>query len=122
MMNRTQADWTLFWRQLAVLRGRVGDGGELDAAVVAEVMAPAFYLSDGNPRERVLKDLLSWLRSHWIPSIKPDGCDAAAASAAMKQASPKYVPREWMLVTAYTAAATGDYSTLHALHELFKTP
>ena len=50
------------------------------------------------------------------------GTDAAAASAAMKQASPKYVPREWMLVTAYKAAETGDYEPMHTLHQLFKTP
>ena len=50
------------------------------------------------------------------------GTDAAAASAAMKQASPKYVPREWMLVTAYKAAETGDYEPMRTLHHLFKTP
>ena len=48
--------------------------------------------------------------------------DAAAASAAMKQASPKYVPREWMLVTAYKAAETGDYEPMRTLHQLFKAP
>ena len=48
--------------------------------------------------------------------------DAAAASAALKQASPKYVPREWMLVKAYSDAEGGDHAELHRLHELFKRP
>ena len=34
----------------------------------------------------------------------------------------RYVPREWMLVDAYTAANRGDYSEIKALHNLFKKP
>mgnify|MGYP003683721975 FL=1 len=33
----------------------------------------------------------------------------------MRLASPKYVPREWMLVSAYSAAQDGDYSQLDEL-------
>jgi len=34
----------------------------------------------------------------------------------------RYVPREWMLVDAYTAANRGDYTEIKALHNLFKKP
>ena len=34
--------------------------------------------------------------------------------------SPKYVPREWMLVDAYTSANNGDYGLIHELHTLFE--
>ena len=40
----------------------------------------------------------------------------------MRLASPKYVPREWMLVHAYTAAEKGEYSPLHELHDLLRRP
>ena len=50
------------------------------------------------------------------------GTDAAAASAAMKQVSPKYVPHEWMLVEAYKDAEKGSYERMHTLHQLLKTP
>lgn len=33
----------------------------------------------------------------------------------MRRASPKYVPREWILVQAYKAAEAGDLSILHEL-------
>ncbi len=118
MMNEREADWTLFWRQLAELRGRVSGGAEVDAAVVAEVMQPAFYRN----APRVVQDVTKWIKSDWLPAVASAGVDAATASAAMKQASPKYVPREWMLVTAYKAADAGDYGPLRALHQLFKTP
>lgn len=40
----------------------------------------------------------------------------------MKCASPKYVPREWMLVKAYQDAEKGEYETIHTLSRLFEKP
>jgi uncharacterized protein YdiU (UPF0061 family) len=40
----------------------------------------------------------------------------------MKRASPKYIPREWMLVKAYQDAERGEYETIHALSRLFENP
>jgi uncharacterized protein YdiU (UPF0061 family) len=40
----------------------------------------------------------------------------------MKRVSPKYVPREWMLVRAYTQAQEGDYTVVQQLHKLFERP
>jgi len=40
----------------------------------------------------------------WMVAALEGGIDSAEAIAAMKQASPKYVVREWMLVKAYKAA------------------
>lgn len=40
----------------------------------------------------------------------------------MKSASPKYVPREWMLVSCYKAAYAGDETVLHELFQLFCHP
>ena len=45
-----------------------------------------------------------------------------ATSVSMKRASPKYVPREWMLLEAYTAATKGDSSVVHRLQEVFRAP
>ena len=40
----------------------------------------------------------------------------------MKAASPKIVPREWMLVEAYKAANSGDYSVANKLHSALVDP
>jgi uncharacterized protein YdiU (UPF0061 family) len=45
-----------------------------------------------------------------------------AAGERMLKENPKFVPREWMLVEAYEAAAKGDLTVLHQLHDLFKDP
>jgi len=48
--------------------------------------------------------------------------DRAAVARAMKQVSPKYIPRESMLVEAYTSAEKGDNSAIVALQDLFRRP
>lgn len=48
--------------------------------------------------------------------------NAAEISAAMRLASPKYVPREWMLVECYNKANNGDYSTFHSLQNVLSDP
>lgn len=40
----------------------------------------------------------------------------------MRRVSPKYIPREYLLVDAYTAAQKGDHSIVRALQELFRHP
>lgn len=40
----------------------------------------------------------------------------------MLQVSPKYIPREWMLVDAYDAANKGDMSVFFELQSLFRAP
>jgi hypothetical protein len=62
-----------------------------------------------------------WLRA-WAGKVKAQEGGGAAAAVQMRRTSPKYVPREWMLVEAYTKANSGDYSEVEALHTLFKQP
>ena len=48
--------------------------------------------------------------------------DGVAIGDRMRLASPKYIPREWMLVHAYDAAERGEYGPLHELHALLRRP
>lgn len=52
----------------------------------------------------------------------PEAYAVASAGERMRRANPKYVPREWMLVEAYSAAERGDYAPLHALLHVLTTP
>lgn len=40
----------------------------------------------------------------------------------MRATSPKYIPREWMLAEAYSAAEQGDHAPLEELRKLFAAP
>ena len=56
--------------------------------------------------------MLAWLHS-WLEQLRlhseleSGGIDGVAVGDSMRLASPKFVPREWMLVEAYEAAERG---------------
>lgn len=117
--TRTATDWTVFWRQLALVLEL--PAGADDAALLAP-LAPAFY-GDRGMSPSTVAEWGSWLRS-WLAGVDadPDVHGRAAAAAQMRAENPKYVPREWMLVEAYKAAGQGDMTLVHELHELFEAP
>ena len=62
-----------------------------------------------------------WL-AEYAARLKADGRPAEERAAEMRATSPKYVPREWMLAEAYTAAEQGDHAPLEELRALFAAP
>eukprot|EP01062_Namystynia_karyoxenos_P025948 TRINITY_DN20311_c0_g1_i1.p1 TRINITY_DN20311_c0_g1~~TRINITY_DN20311_c0_g1_i1.p1 ORF type:complete len:643 (+),score=191.16 TRINITY_DN20311_c0_g1_i1:98-1930(+) len=94
LLQRSAADWTIFWRQLA-------DCALLPADTAPEALLaplePAWYQPLG--KGELHGEWLQWLQ-RWRARV---GADGAAAAALMRRTSPKYVPREWMLVEAYSA-------------------
>ena len=54
--------------------------------------------------------------------LRGHGEGLAKVASHMRRVSPKYVPREWMLAEAYTAAENGDNTGVHRLQELFRSP
>src|SRR4051812_47669206 len=102
-----------------------------------EILKLAFYRPqslDEEPgtKERWTKWLGKWAMAIRIKNVDPDGVrkvqysiiDYLTKKAAklMKQVSPKYIPREWMLVTAYERVNIGDFSILKELKTLFSQP
>ena len=82
--------------------------------------------------EKTRANLALWLRG-WLSAlaIPPPGsagassgwtCEGEKISAAMDQSNPMFVPREWMLVKAYTATDKGDHSLTDELRLLFSDP
>ena len=78
--------------------------------VSAEVIAAAIAASEENDNGGEEDRALSVSRM------------AAKVSAEMRRVSPKYVPREWMLVEAYKAAERKDFSVVLKLQQVFKSP
>jgi len=116
MMEELAADYTTFWRQL----GALALAGKTKASSDDDLLDPMTqcFRSLSTPSSMVLLD---WLR-RWLGMIEAQTASRGEIGAAMNRANPKYVPREWMLVEAYTMANNGDYSMLHELHELFSHP
>lgn len=102
-------DFTIFFRQLC----EIASIGSEDYALLQS----AFYDDDqyGERHPDFIKsaEFQLWLRDWLNMSPDPD---------LMRRTNPKYIPREWMLAQAYTAAEKGDNSILRRLQNLFRTP
>ena len=122
LLTHTECDWTIFWRQLAVLAEKADscDVDALDEKELFEPLLPCFHDCSG-PKDGLREAWEVWLRA-WAGKVKAQEGGGSRAAVEMRSASPKYVPREWMLVDAYQKANAGDYSEVVSLHELFKKP
>ncbi|KAJ1458459.1 hypothetical protein M885DRAFT_436402 [Pelagophyceae sp. CCMP2097] len=107
-------DYTVFWRQLAVVAENFAPDQSDDELVAP--LARALYADSWD--EPLKAALAQWVRK-WADSL---GGDLASAPARMNQSNPKYILREWMLVAAYEAAQRGDFSVAKELQEICKKP
>lgn len=144
-MEETEADYTIFWRQLSLLPGMFLPAVEASAPeegattvtftsmysdeTLMQPLSDVFYRSL-QPREvskwaSLLRTWLELLHSQLHVQSQVAGehnLSGATVSAQMLRVNPKYVPREWMLVEAYVAAAEGNFAHLEKLQSLFASP
>ena len=114
LMRFTDFDYTIFWRELSNCPLLMGGIDKIFAC-----MSRAFYshrISDD--WKTMIQEYVSLLNKEQ-PLCKSS---FATISKRMKLENPKYVPRELMLVRAYTEAQNGSFGFLLELQELFKEP
>ena len=115
LLDNSHPDYTIFFRQLATVVE--APPGTPESALL-ELLEPAFY----GPLEpcwtRQYTDLVVGIREE----LQRRGVDTKARAQEMRLVSPKYVPREWMLVEAYTKAQCGDYAQVKELQRIFASP
>lgn len=129
-LEATEADYTLFWRQLALIPERIASlpltSSDLSTVLTKEIIfgpiRDVFYSSLTLAQET---EWCSILRE-WINILlNEENCSSMELinrSIQMRTVSPKYVPREWMLVEAYKSAENWNLEPLKKLQELFKRP
>jgi len=139
LMENTQADFTLFWRQLSLLPEaclRDYQQGTLTIETILGILGDVFYhpLSEEDKSHwyaafNIWFGLLSTEIAADVTSGEVEGdtllVKAKAISVGMKLVSPKYVPREWMLFEAYHVSGASeepDMQVLHKLKQLFEHP
>lgn len=105
LMDRSEVDYTLFFRELSHLPEDVSD------------LKKSFYVQTSQELDEQWN---AWLKT-WRESVLAHG-EPADVSAQMKRANPKYTWREWLVVPAYQQAAEGDYSLIQELQALFSAP
>eukprot|EP00457_Paulinella_chromatophora_P002477 gb/GEZN01002482.1/.p1 GENE.gb/GEZN01002482.1/~~gb/GEZN01002482.1/.p1 ORF type:complete len:697 (+),score=101.93 gb/GEZN01002482.1/:216-2306(+) len=114
LMEESQADYTLFWRQLAAVAMLPSTAKK--EALLSPLRNCVFYTKILPP---LATRWIVWLEQ-WRSRIAP--ADREGAAASMRRVSPKYVAREWMLVDAYVAAEKGQLDPLQELQELLQFP
>lgn len=109
LMKFTDFDYTIFWRQLS--------NCPLfnDEQKIFTCMSKAFY------DKQFSDDWKKWFVDYSM-LLKKDYRDPDTISILMKFDNPKYIPREWMLVKAYTDAQNNSFDMIHKLQKLFKNP
>lgn len=114
LMRDSRADWTVCFRALSEIACANGKGA-------TETLAPAFY----EPLDDTQQAQWAAFVDTWLQALREESSDgsAAAAGARMKRENPAVVPREHLLVEAYSrASAAGDYSKVRELYQVFKDP
>lgn len=119
LIDNGSIDYTIFWRQLAVIVEKFGDYVEVNYDLLFKFLEDSFY-TDVN-KTMWIKWLEYWFLEIQI-LISNRACSHRVISNSMKSVSPKFIPREWMLVSAYEAANMGDFSLVNELQILFETP
>jgi len=128
-MEQAQVDYTIFWRQLSELvEIRLTDWNPESNIPESELITPlddCFYKPLDQLPQKISSSFFGWLKK-WLNILndysKTSGNSAQDIANSMKKVSPKYVPREWMLVDVYSQALKGNYSLFKELYNLLSAP
>lgn len=113
LMEKSQADYTLVWRQLSQVLEDLDDSDEK----LFHPLKDCFYSQDIS----TMAGWVGWMRK-WIQEVTNSPITREEAARNMRKVNPKFIPREWMLVQAYNEANTKNHSLIKELHELFLDP
>ena len=115
LMQASRADYTMLWRELGGVAATASRDGVASAAADTSLVARACYAPLCDKRKEEWTTFLT----EWLTAL---GTDLDTAGERMARENPKYVPREWMLVEAYTTAQKGNMSIFNDLFDLFLDP
>eukprot|EP00537_Pseudo-nitzschia_pungens_P001719 CAMPEP_0172368000 /NCGR_PEP_ID=MMETSP1060-20121228/24858_1 /TAXON_ID=37318 /ORGANISM="Pseudo-nitzschia pungens, Strain cf. cingulata" /LENGTH=646 /DNA_ID=CAMNT_0013092453 /DNA_START=277 /DNA_END=2217 /DNA_ORIENTATION=+ len=126
LMADTRTDWTLFWRQLTYVMKDMDDLDSTEYESMLNKLEDGDQSSESSPfyeplTSRQRKDWTEWIKN-WREILKATKRPSNEVYEQMQKSNPKFVLREWILVEAYSAAATGDFSIVADLHDLCKNP
>lgn len=117
LMFQTQVDYTIFFRELSSFPENITP------------LIKSFY-SDVNTDQNILKKWSEWL-DKWklhIHKFNPADINAKSIesreklSEQMKKVNPKFILREWIVVSAYKEAARGEYRLIEELQDVMTNP
>lgn len=126
LLANTRTDWTLLWRELSYIMRDMNDLADTDYEAMMKKLEGGEEGGDASPFYEPLtsqqrKDWIEFIQD-WREILKASKVPSEEVYEQMKTHNPKFVLREWILVEAYSAAASGDFSMMKELHDLCKNP
>jgi len=141
LMLKSSVDHTMLWRQFSCVTdadaaavvdakraaetaetAETSEAAAEEAAAASEALfshlSSAFY---EDPSGGLREEWFEFARAYGL-RLHADGRDEGERRAEQRATSPKFIPREWMLANAYTAAEEGDLSIVQELFGLFSSP
>ncbi|MCB9889323.1 MAG: YdiU family protein [Planctomycetes bacterium] len=113
VLQRTETDWTIFFRQLA----RLPREGESDDAVA--LLQPAYYDDAASRAHRVA--IVSWLE-RYRARLRSAAVDDLDRQRRMDAVNPRFVLRNYLAQMAIDRAGTGDFGMVHELLDVARRP
>ncbi len=117
ILSIVETDMTIFYRLLAQLPL---NKNTLSSSVIKEHFDACFY-EPSKLTEEYTNTLLNWLKEYQT-RVNSENIKDTERQTAMNTVNPKYVLRNYLSQIAIDKANLGDYSEIHALHELLKRP
>lgn len=116
LMKNTDIDYTIFWRQLSnIPLIMTTNDYTIYSGTIHSNMIKAYY-------KKIMNDDWKKWYSDYCDLLKYEKRDPVVISMEMKKQSPKYIPREWMLESAYSNAEKNSFNIFFDLQSLFKHP
>ena len=111
-------DYTIIFRQLILAVTAESE------AIAFGHLEPAFYETVPSAHATAWRKWLSAWRTVHNNNIMNDNITGGADAAAhvMRASNPRFVPREWLLIEAYTAAENGNYEPFNTLYHVLQRP
>lgn len=115
LLHKQEVDMTIFFRKLSDINPKTHDKEE-----ALKIIKEAFY-QEFEPIGENKDAWLAWMEEYLIRNQK-EKISYADRQQKMNTINPKYVLRNYMAQMAIEKAENGDYSLVHELHTLLKTP
>lgn len=117
-LSDAMLDMTIFYRRLSHMAGKLLLQAECDGAIFQDLVKSASY---PDTKSDDLAAMLRWL-PRWAARLREENNSGETVRAAMLQANPKYVLRNYLAQQAIEAASEGDRAPLQRLMQVLQTP
>jgi len=120
ILQLTETDMTVFFRQLGELHASIDGSTKLDVAQCLQTLRPAYYTPDAlddDTRSRTAK----WLNSY-LQRCSADGQAGVERRVAMHKVNPYYVLRNYLAQLAIDEAEQGDHQKVNELLDVLRHP